>query len=84
MQDRHFVRGGIHTTVKNVLETKELTGNFNTKSKKEIYILSHKMKLQLYRPSFVKKGASHKPSVSQEKQDEGSVFYIIDALKGYS
>jgi len=33
MQERHLVRGEIHNAVKNLLETKGLTGNFNTKSK---------------------------------------------------
>jgi hypothetical protein len=33
MQDRHLVRGEIHTAVKNLLETKELAAIFITKFK---------------------------------------------------
>jgi hypothetical protein len=33
-------------------------------------------------PQFCKKAETHKTSVSQEKQQDGSVFYIIHALEG--
>jgi len=37
MQERHLIRGEIHTAVKNLLETKELAGNFDSKSKQKIF-----------------------------------------------